>query len=184
MRKWICTALLSCAVFYSFLTIVQPVAAASKTTTVAVVLLGSLEFQSPPYYEITTESLRQKFPGSKFTLLVGDYPLEMFNRFADKQGLIPGENPSEAKMIKFSWLHSFDEVLFVLLSTPNLKSNEFTYQWEKSEATITAHSLRFEARTKKKLSDATTTQTDQTVGRSEAKMAAFRKCLDALVGRL
>jgi len=184
MRKRIFTALLSCAVFYSLLANVQPVAAATKTTTVAVILLGSLEFQRPEYYEITTESLHQKFPGSKYTLFVGDYPLEMFNRFSDKQGLVPGENPSEAKMIKFAWLHSFDEVLFILLSTPNLKSNEFTYQWEKSEATVTAHTLRFEARAKKKLSDTSTTQTDQTVGRSEAKMAAFRKCLATLAGRL
>lgn len=185
MRKTICSALLLLAAVCWLGSPVLPVAAAApKTPTVAVVLLGSLEFQNSDYYDIATETLLKKFPADKYRLFAGEYPQRMFNRFSDKQGLLPGEMPTEEKLVQFSWSHSFDEVIFILLSAPSIKSNEITIQWENAEVTITARILRFESRTRKKLADATSTQTFKTLSRSEAKRATFRKCLDALRGQL
>ena len=185
MRKTICSALLLLAAVCWLGSPVLPVAAAApKTPTVAVVLLGSLEFQNSDYYEIATESLLKKFPADKYRLFVGEYPQRMFNRFSDKQSLLPGEMPTEEILAQFSWSHSFDEVIFILLSAPSIKSNEITIQWENAEVTITARILRFESRTRKKLADVTSTQTIKTLSRSAAKKATFRKCLDALRDQL
>lgn len=155
-------------------------AAAGRSSTVAVILLGSLEFQQRDYYEIVSESLKQNFPNSDFKLFVGDYPQHMFNRYSDKQGLFPGEIPDENKLADFAWTHSFDRVLFLLFTAPSVKSNEVTIQWENIEVTVTARALTFEARDKKKSSDLTTSQTVKTLGRSSAKKAVFKKCLESL----
>lgn len=155
-------------------------AAAAKKPTVAVVLLGSLEYQQRDYYEIAYETLQKRFPETKYMLVIGDHPQYMFNRFSDKHGLTPGIIPPEELLVDFAWTHSFDRVLFLLLTAPNIKSNEVTIQWENAEVTMTARALSFDSRQKKKLSDAHTTQTVKMYNRVAAKRAAFQKALETL----
>ncbi len=181
MRKLIFAALFLFLTASCELTAMPPALAATpKIKTVAVIMLGSLEFLNPDYYEIVTESWKKRFPDDRYRLFVGDYPQQLFNRFSDKQGLLPGDIPAEDKMVQFAWSHSFNEVIFLQLSAPIIKTNEITFQWETPEVTITARSLRFDARSRKKLSDATSTQTVKTFTRKEAKKASFRKCLETL----
>ena len=116
-------------------------AAAAKKPTVAVILLGSLEYQQRDYFEITYETLQKRFPETNYKLVIGDHPQYMFNRFSDKQGLTPGAIPSEEQLADFAWTHSFDRVLFLLLTAPNIKSNEVTIQWENAEVTMTQELL-------------------------------------------
>ena len=155
-------------------------AAAAKKPTVAVILLGSLEYQQRDYFEIASETLQKRFPETNYKLVIGDHPQYMFNRFSDKQGLTPGAIPSEEQLADFAWTHSFDRVLFLLLTAPNIKSNEVTIQWENAEVTMTARALSFDSRQKKKLSDALTTQTVKMYHRIAAKRAVFQKALEAL----
>lgn len=155
-------------------------AAAEQKPTVAVVLLGSLEYQQRDYYEIAKETLQKRFPETKYNLVIGDHPQYMFNRFSDKQGLTPGIIPPEEILVDFAWTHSFDRVLFLLLTAPNIKSSEVTIQWENAEVTMTARALCFDSRQKKKLSDAQTSQTVRMYNRLAAKRAAFRKALETL----
>jgi hypothetical protein len=155
-------------------------AAAAKKPTVAVILLGSLEYQQRDYYEIAYETLQKRFPDTNYKLVIGDHPQYMFNRFSDKQGLTPGTIPSEELLADFAWTHSFDRVLFLLLTAPNIKSNEVTIQWENAEVTMTARALSFDSRQKKKLSDALTTQTVKMYNRIAAKRAVFQKALETL----
>jgi hypothetical protein len=158
--------------------------ASPQPSTIAVILLGSLEYRNQDYYDIGAEALLQKFPADKYKLLIGDYPQQMFNQFSDKQGLLPGEIPAEEKLNEFAWTHSFDKVLFIQLSAPSVKSNEVTLQFENAEVTISAHAWFFDSREKKKLSAATCTQTVKTLSRGAAKKMAYRKCLDTLLPQL
>ena len=155
-------------------------ATAAKKPTVAVVLLGSLEYQQRDYYEIADETLQKRFPETNYKLVVGDHPQYMFNRFSDKHGLTPGIIPPEEILVDFAWTHSFDRVLFLLLTAPNIKSNEVTIQWENAEVTMTARAISFDSRQKKKLSDDQTTQTVRMYNRLAAKRAAFQKALEIL----
>jgi hypothetical protein len=184
MRKSLSIVLLTLATFCVFTLTTPATAAPAKTTTIAVVLLGSFEYQNQDYYDLAYTALLNRFPSNKFHLMVGEYPQLMFNRFSDKKGLLPGETPTPEKMAEFAWTHSFNEVLFVLLSAPHIKSDEITLQWENPEVTITAHAFRFDARTRKKLAEASSTQSAKALNRSEAKQATFRKCFDALQEKL
>jgi len=122
----------------------------------------------------------KKFPADKFKLVIGNYPQQLFNRYSDKQGLLPKEIFVEEKLAEFAGTHSFDEVMFVMLSAPSIRRSDITIQWENPEVTITARALLFESRTGKKLADVKSTQSIKTFGRGAAKKAAFRKCLDSL----
>ena len=157
---------------------------AAKTSTIAVILLGSPEYLSADYYQITRETLAKKFPAETFTLVIGDHPQQMFERFSDKQALVPGDLPDEETLQEFAWQHSFDEVIFFLCSAPNIRSNDITLQWERLEATVTARTLRIESRTRKKTVDATATKTVRMYHRRQAKYAAFRQCLEQLRDQL
>ena len=161
-----------------------PVAAAPQQSTIAVILLGSPEYLRPDYYNISTESLLKRFPADTHRLIIGDYPQQMFDRFSDKLGLAPGEIPAEEKLIEFAWVHSFNRVLFILLTAPTIKSNQLTIQIENAEVTITARALLIDSRTRKKSADANTTQTFKTLGRGTAKRATFQKCMEALRSQL
>ena len=163
---------------------VTPVAAAPQTSTIAVILLGSPEYLRPDYYDICNESLLKRFPADTHRLLIGDYPQQMFDRFSDKTGLLPGEIPAEEKMSEFAWLHSFNRVLFILLTAPTVKSKQLTIQIENAEVTITARALLFDSRTRKKLAEASSTQTFKTLGRATAKRATFQKCMETLQSQL
>lgn len=183
MKKLICTILIT-VVCWGLNPVFPACTATQKTPTIAVVLLGSMEFQNLNYYDIATETLQKKFPADKYKIFVGDYPQQLFNRFSDKQGLSPGETPPEEKLIQFAWSHSFNEVLFLLLTAPSIKSNEITIQWENPEVTIIARALRVDAHSRKKLADVTSTQTVKTLTRNAAKNAAFKKCIDSLQSQL
>lgn len=183
MRKLLYTIVLLGFVTYCGLP-VTPVAAAPQTSTIAVILLGSPEYLRPDYYDISNESLLKRFPADTHRLLIGDYPQQMFDRFSDKIGLSPGEIPAEEKLNEFAWVHSFNRVLFILLTAPTVKSNQLTIQIENAEVTITARALLFDSRTKKKLADVHSTQTFKTLGRGAAKRATFQKCMEALRSQL
>jgi hypothetical protein len=154
--------------------------ATDKSSTIAIVLLGPLEFQHRDYYEIVATTLDKKYGGEKNKLVVGDHPQYMFNRFSDKQGLPPGEIPTDDKLADFAWTHSFDQVIFLLFTAPSVKSNEIALQWENAEVTLTARALTFKSRQKKKHSDVMTSQTVKTITRQAAKAAVFKKCIEAL----
>jgi hypothetical protein len=179
MKNPICAALLVVAC-WGLLPVFPVTAAVPKTSVVAVVLLGSPEFQDFEYYEITTESLSKKLPADQYNLAVGHPSQQMFNRFSDKQGLWPGNIPPEEILAKFARAHAFDEVIFIMLTAPVIRSSDITIQWEKAEVKITARALRYESHSGKKLIDATSTQTVKWIGRTAAKKAAFRKCLEEL----
>ncbi len=125
-------------------------------------------------------TLDKKYGGEKNKLVVGDHPQYMFNRFSDKQGLPPGEIPTDDKLADFAWTHSFDQVIFLLFTAPSVKSNEIALQWENAEVTLTARALTFKSRQKKKHSDVMTSQTVKTITRQAAKAAVFKKCIEAL----
>ena len=183
MRKLLYTLVLLGFAVYCGLP-VTPVAAAPQQSTIAVILLGSPEYLRPDYYDISTESLLKRFPADTHRLIIGDYPQQMFDRFSDKLGLAPGEIPTEEKLSEFAWVHSFNRVLFILLTAPTVKSNQLTIQIENPEVTITARALLFDSRTRKKLADASSTQTVKTLGRGTAKRATFQKCMEALRSQL
>jgi hypothetical protein len=181
MRKRFCV--LALAVLYwcvGHILGATPVDAAAKTPTVAIVFLGSYEYQQRDYYEIAAETLHKRFPETKYKLVIGEHPQHVFNRYSDKNGLTPGEIPPEEKLIDFAWSHSFDRVLFLLMTAPNIKSNEITIQWENAEVTLTARALAFDSRQRLKLTDVLTTQTALMYHRSAAKKAVFQKALEAL----
>ncbi len=161
-----------------------PGATAAKTATVAVVLLGSLEYQQRDYYEIAAETLRKRFDEPKFKLVVGEHPQHVFNRYSDKQGLAPGAIPSEENLVDFAWTHSFDRVLFLMMTAPTVKSNDITIQWENAEVTLTARAILIDSRKRLKQSDAATTETVRMYHRSAAKKAVFRKALETLRDQL
>ena len=157
---------------------------AARTPVIAVILLGSPEYLSTDYYQITRETLSKKFPAATGNLVIGDHPQQMFERFSDKQALVPGESPDDKMLQDFAWQHSFDEVIFFLCSPPNIRSNEISIQWERFEVTIAARVLRIESRTRKITADATAAKTVKMYHRREAKYAAFRQCLEQLRDRL
>ena len=157
---------------------------AARTPVIAVILLGSPEYNSPDYYQITRETLTKKFPAATNALIIGDHPQQMFERFSDKQSLVPGEIPDEKTLQDFAWQHSFDAVIFFLCSPPNIRSNEISIQWERFEVTVTARVVRIESRTRKITTDATAAKTVRMYHRREAKYAAFRQCLEQLRDRL
>ena len=164
----------------------QPVAtnAAAKTTTVAVVLLGSMEFQQQDYYTILKESLRKKYPQSQYRLDIGEYPQQMFDNYSYKQGLFPGSFPPDQKLIDFAWTHSFDQVLFISITAPSYKDKDADLQWDNAEVTLNMRAIQIQARRKKKLVDSTTTQSVQLFQRSEAKRTAFSKCVETLLDQV
>lgn len=155
-------------------------ALAARQGTVAVVLLGSLEFQHKDYYEIVNETLAKPFAEKNYKLIIGDHPQHMFNRFSDKQALLPGAIPPEEKLAEFSWSHSFDRVLFLMFSALSIKSSEITIQWENAEVTVLSRGLSFDSRSRQKIADASTSQTVKMFSRKNAKRAVFRKCLEEL----
>ena len=157
---------------------------AARTPVIAVILLGSPEYLSADYYQITRETLAKKIPATAGTLVIGDHPQQMFERFSDKQSLVPGEIPDEKTLQDFAWQHSFDEVLFLLCAPPNIRSKEISIQWERFEVTVTARVLRIESRTRKITVDATAAKTARMYHRREAIYAAFRQCLEQLRDRL
>ena len=159
-------------------------ALAARTPVIAVILLGSPEYLSTDYYQITRETLAKKFPAATSTLVIGDHPQQMFERFSDKQALIPGEIPDDKTLQDFAWQHSFDAVIFFLCSPPNIRSNEISIQWERFEVTVTARVLRVESRTREITADATAAKTVRMYHRREAIYAAFRQCLEQLRDRL
>ena len=164
----------------------QPITtnAAAKTTTVAVILLGSMEFQQQDYYTILKETLRKKYPPTQFRLDIGEYPQQMFEHFSYKQGLYPGSVPPDQKLIDFAWTHSFDQVLFFSITAPSYKDKDADLQWDNAEVTLTTRAIQIQARRKKKLVDSTTMQSVKLFQRSEAKRAAFTKCIESLMEQL
>ena len=157
---------------------------AARPPVIAVILLGSPEYLSADYYQITRETLAKKIPATAGKLVIGDHPQQMFERFSDKQSLVPGEIPDEKTLQDFAWQHSFDEVLFLLCAPPNIRSKEISIQWERFEVTVTARVLRIESRTRKITVDATAAKTARMYHRREAIYAAFRQCLEQLRDRL
>ena len=157
---------------------------AANSPSIAVMLLGSPEYLAADYYQITRETLAKKFPAETVTLVIGEHPQQLFDRFSDKHSLIPGEIPDEKTLQDFAWQHSFDEVIFFLLTAPNIRSNDISLQWERLEATVTARGLRIESRTRKITADAKTAKTVRMYHRRQAKYAAFRQCLEQLRDRL
>lgn len=181
MRKLLCVLLL---LGMTFCVCSPSTEAASRTTTLAVILLGSLEFQRPDYYSIVTESWKKRFPESTYKLFAGDHPQHMYERFSDKQGLAPGEIPADEKLMQFALSHSFDKVAFVILTAPSVKSNDVTFQRENAQVTLGARALLLSSRDQKKTSEAQTLQTTVAYGRDNAKLAAFEKCMDILRDKL
>jgi hypothetical protein len=145
--------------------------------------LGSADFLRPEYYKIITDSWEKRFPESTFKLVDGEYSQKMFDRYSDKQGLVPGEIPAEDKLMQFAWSHSFDRVVFILPTVTALNSNDFT-QVEKVQVTLNARMMVFSSRSRKKTSDAQISQTAELHGREAAKKAAFEKCIDLLREKL
>ena len=184
MRKLLCVLTLLSLCWFGSQAAMPSRVAAAKTSTLAVVLLGSLEYQQRDYYEIAAETLRQRFAEPTYKLMVGDHPQTLFHRYSDKQGLAPGEIPSEDKLVDFTWTHSFDRVLFLLMTAPVVKSNEITIQLEKAEVTLTGRAILIDARKRRKLSDVATTETVRMYHRGAAKTAAFRKSLETLRDQL
>lgn len=179
MKKTVCILLLLIFAFTA------PVAAASPPSTdVAVVFLGSLEFQRQEYFDLATESLKHRFPSVSYHLLLGSYAQRVFERYSDKKGLIPGTLPTEAAMIDFAWTQSFDRVLFLIFTPPVVKSDEIAIQWDNAQASFQARAILIDSRRKKKLSDVSTTQTAGGQARVEAKQDAFQKCLEELSLRI
>ena len=184
MRKLFCVLTLLSLFWFGMHAVRPAQVAAAKTATVAVVFLGSLEYQQRDYYEIAAETLRKRFDEPKFKLIVGEHPQHVFNRYSDKQGLTPGEVPNEDKLVDFAWTHSFDQVLFLLMTAPSVKSNEITIQWENAEVTLTGRAILIDSRRRIKRSDASTTETVRMYHRSAAKKAVFRKALESLRDQL
>ena len=159
-------------------------AASQRTSTIAVILLGSLEFQQPDYYTLVTETLNPVFPANSYRLFVGDYTQTMFERYSDKKGLWPGEIPEDAKLIEFAWLYSFDRVIFLVMKHPVVNTEDIPLQWENSRATLTVRAVSVESRSKKKTADVTTTQNADDIAREPAKRSVFQKCLENIRGQL
>lgn len=157
---------------------------AARTPVIAVILLGSPEYLSADYYQITRETLAKKIPATADKLVIGDHPQQMFERFSDKQSLVPGEIPDAKTLQDFAWQHSFDEVIFLLCTPPNIRSKDVSIQWERFEVTVTARVLRVESRTREITADATAAKTVRMYHRREAIYAAFRQCLEQLRDRL
>ena len=180
MRKLSCILSLFLLCWICWQTVLPEQAWAAKTSTVAVVLLGSLEYQQRDYFTIAGETLRKRFDEPKYKMIIGEHPQHVFNRYSDKQSLAPGAIPPEDTLIDFAWTHSFDRVLFLLMTAPSVKSNEITIQWENAEVTVTARAIVIDSRRRLKLSDASTTPTVRMYHRSAAKKAVFQKAVEAL----
>lgn len=159
-------------------------ALAARQGNAAVILLGSLEFQHRDYYDILHDTFGKAFAAKHFKLIAGDHPQHMFNRFSDKQGLLPGSIPSEEKLEEFAWSHSFERVIFLMFSSPSVKSSEITIQWENAEVTVLSRGLSFDSRSRQKIADASTSQTVKMFSRNNAKKAVFRKCLEELLASM
>ena len=159
-------------------------AAPPKIPTVAVVLLGSPEYQTTDYYQITRESLLPRFPAERCTLVIGDHPQQLYDRFSDKQGLLPGAIPDDDKLLEFAWSNAFDEVIFLLVSAPHIRGKDISIQWEKIEATINARGVRIESRARKIVADSAVTETSRLYHRKLAIQSAFRQCVEHLRDQL
>ena len=185
MRKLFCV--LSCLLWcWSFWYAAPPAQAAAgdKTSIVAVILLGSLEYQQRDYYEIVAENLSKRFYEPNNKIIIGEHPQQMFNRYSDKQGLVPGAIPSEEELINFAWTHSFDRVLFLLTTAPSIQSDGISILGENATVTINARAIAIESRKRLKLSDDSTIQTVRVYNRNAAKKAVFQKALEILCDRI
>lgn len=182
MKKLVCSLLLT------MLALAGPVAPAAApappVTDIAVVFLGSLEFQRQEYYDLAMESLTHRFPVGPYNLVLGPFSQRVFDRFSDKKGLIPGAIPPDKDLIDFAWSHSFDRVLFLVFTPPVVKSDEVAIQWENAQASLQTRAVMIDSRRKKKLADATIVQDAGGMGRSAAKHDVFEKCLEELRLRL
>ena len=176
MKKTVCVLLLI------FLALARQAAAspAPQSTDIAVVLLGSMEFQRQEYYDLAMDNLTHRFPSGSYHLIIGPYVQRVFDRYSDKTGLIPGVIPNEKSMVNFAWTQSFDRVLFLILTPPVIKSDEITLQWENAQASFQARAIMIDSRRKKILADVSTTQTASGQARADAKHDAFQKCLEEL----
>lgn len=181
MRKWCFILLLPIMVFFGFLPASE---AAPKTTTVALILLGSIEFQRVDYYPSVTESWKKRFPESTHTLFVGNGPQKLFESFSDQMGLLPGEIPSDENLKQFSRSQPFDEVVFIILSPPSIKSSDITIQREYAQVTLAARAVLLSSQDRTKLLEAQTQQIISAIGRNNAKRAAFIKCMNVLQEKL
>lgn len=159
-------------------------AAPPKLPTIAVILLGSSEYRTTDYYQIMQETLLPRFPAERCVLVIGDQPQQIFDRFSDKQGLLPGATPADEKLSDFSWSHSFDEVIFFQVSAPHIRSKDISVPWEQGEVTINARALRIESRARKIAADASVTKTVKLYHRNLAKQSAFRQCVEHLRDQL
>jgi len=109
----------------------------------------------------------------------------MFERFSDKQGLSPFEIPAEDKMLKFAESNSFDNVAFILLDAPTIKSYGLKWeQWEKVKVTIGARTMVFNSHNREKTADVQTAQTSELYERDTAIKASFEKCVNFLRERI
>ena len=181
MRKWVCVLLLPLMALFIFLPAGET---APKTTTVAVILLGSLEFQRADYYPAVTESWKKRFPESTHKLIIGSRTQKLFELFSDQTGLAPGEIPADETLKKFAWSQPFDEVTFIILTSPSIKSNEITIQKENAQVTLGARALLISNQDRTKILETQTLQTISAYGRDNAKRAAFIKCMEVLQEKL
>ena len=185
MRKMACIlVLLGLAFSGAYISRSSAAAAPPRSSPVAVILLGSLEYQQPDYYAVVTETLTPRFPANAFTLFAGDSVQRMFDRYTDKLGLTPGDIPDEKALLQFAWSNSFDRVIFLMLTAPAVKTEDIPVHWENSRVTFTVRALSFDSRRKKKTSDALTTQSAGELTRDLAKRDAFRLCLENLRGKI
>jgi hypothetical protein len=175
-------ALLSLAVFLTGSSV--NATAAPKAPTIAVILLGSPEYRTTDYYQIVREALLPRFPAERFALVIGDHPQQMFDRFSDKQGLLPGATPADEKLLEFAWSHSFDEVIFFQVAAPHIRGKDISVQWEQVEVTINARALRIQSRARKIAAEASVTKTVKLYHRNLAKQSAFRQCVEYLRDQL
>ena len=146
--------------------------------------MGSLEFQRADYYPAVAESWKKRFPESTYKLIVGNRPQKLFERFSDLLGLAPGEIPADETLKQFAWTQPFDEVTFIILTSPSIKSSDITLQKENAQVTLGARALLLSNQDRAKILETQTLQTISAYGRDNAKRAALIKCMEVLQEKL
>lgn len=159
-------------------------AAEPQPADIAVVLLGSLEFQRKEYYELATQTLQHRFPPGPYNLICGPFAQRVFDRYSDKKGLLPGTVPADKELVDFAWTQSFDRVLYLIFTPPVVKADEVTIQWENAHASLQLRAVMVDSRRKKKTADVSTTQSSFGLARETAKHDVFQKSLEEIRNRL
>ena len=154
---------------------------APRNQLIAVVFMGSFEFQHPDYYKIMTDKLEKRFPVPAYKLVIGESPSNMFTRFCDKNGIFPEKDAKDSDFIKFAYENTFSQVLFIIVHPLKVRADDITVILEKPHTRLEGRAVLIDSRLRKKISDLPRIEVTADYGdRDFEKAQVLERLMDAI----